>query len=222
MILSVPKFDINLEMKENQVNVLVIEKPEILSMLLEDILLNSGNAFFSLYDGEKILNVEKNLECIINPFEVDCNDRKIVTKIYQYLKNDSELLFQTDTEEIKTILLQYLDKIVSMSSFNLDYDCELDVVELYKALGIRIINDFETLYDRLVEYTHLKQLIFGTNIFVFVNLKQFLNENEIAALYKKLLYEKINVVIIDSHEYKKLENEVVTIIDKDQCMIRLD
>ena len=60
---------IELNFEENKVNVLVIEKQELMSIVVNDFWnqSNGGEGEFIIADNDNILNPNKILECIINP-----------------------------------------------------------------------------------------------------------------------------------------------------------
>ena len=60
----------------------------------------------------------------------------------------------------------------------------------------------------------------GIRIFIAVNLKQYLTENQIFELYKLAKYSKIQLVLIEFHmSGEKMECEDIYILDKDKCII---
>ena len=91
------EYDLNITFKENQIHILSIENPKVYSRILNDLWSQShgGEGDFVLSEGEKIKNIGKEIECIFNPFALDCNDKKIIGKLYQEL-NEQEvyLLFE--------------------------------------------------------------------------------------------------------------------------------
>ena len=52
-----------------------------------------------------------------------------------------------------------------------------------------------------------------------VNIKAYLNKQELMELYKVAFYNKINLVLIEMPEGEMIGEEKVYIIDNDRCLI---
>ena len=55
--------------------------------------------------------------------------------------------------------------------------------------------------------------------FLFVNLKSYLNKDELLELYKHVYYKKINIMLLESTCRERLDNEVLHIVDEGLCRI---
>ena len=58
--------------------------------------------------------------------------------------------------------------------------------------------------------------------FVCVNLKSFFSKEELKYLYEFAVYEKINIIVIESIQSEALIGEKGWILDKDLCIIELN
>ena len=87
-----PAYQLEVFLHENQITVLSIENPTAYSAMLHDMWNQAqGNiGGFILSDGDKIRSISKEMECIFNPFSLDCNDKKITNKLYQELKENAD------------------------------------------------------------------------------------------------------------------------------------
>lgn len=63
--------------------------------------------------------------------------------------------------------------------------------------------------------------ICGIELFIFLGLKNYFTDEDIAEFYKSCLYEKIHVLSIESTYRKSLQCEKMMIIDKDDCIIEV-
>ena len=87
-----------------------------------------------------------------------------------------------------------------------------NIVKLIK-LSINYKND---LLDNLLLLIDLEKILKISNILIFVNLKQYLEQEELIELYKYAIYNQIKIILIDSQAYgTKLLYEKKLIIDKD-------
>ena len=98
---------------ENQVNVLVIEKPSVMAKMVQDMYLqyNGKEGGFLLSHEAKIMSIEKNMELVLEPFSINCNNKKVINKLYQELttlakenliKQGMELNFQVTALKLRT------------------------------------------------------------------------------------------------------------------------
>ena len=70
----------------------------------------------------------------------------------------------------------------------------------------------------LLEMMRLHRECFRKRLFVFVNLKAFLSENEITLFYQSVFYEKLSVLLLESGQKEPVRScEEMRIIDKDLC-----
>ena len=70
------EYGIEIELKENQIPVLVIESPEKFSELIQELYLSKqgGEGKVLLSEADKLLNMGKFLELVVNPFAIDVNE----------------------------------------------------------------------------------------------------------------------------------------------------
>lgn len=224
MRLVYPPYDINLEIKENQVTVLTIENTTAYSAILNDLWRQSqgteGEAILS--EGERILDLSKAMICIFNPFDINCNDRKILNKLYQEIKEYTMNNLVEQNAKVNTVLLDYVDTIERGIPYALDYNFEADIVDILKAYDIHIQTTGETILENLVEYLRVIKSILKVPNVIIVGLKYYLNEFELKQLYEFLFYEKINLIIVEPLHTQRLNNEKCWILDKDLCLISPD
>lgn len=221
MRLVIPTYDISIELKENIINVLSIENPEAYSFILREFWNQTRgmDGEIILSEGENVYSIAKVMECIFNPFNIDCNDKKILNKLYQELKEYAIENLVEENAELNSKMLQHIDRIASGVTYALDYSIDFDVITLLKIYGVSIQTVGESLLENIVEYLKVMRQICGICNFVFVGLKSYLNENELKQLYEFIFYEKINIIVIESIHTKSLEMEACQIIDNDLCVI---
>lgn len=216
-------YNVELEMNENQITVLSVENPVAYTKIVGDFWhqINGEEGSFILSDAGKIKNIAKEIECIFNPFAVDCNNKKVISKLYQELKSQSESVLQEETLEINSHILGYLEKLIMTVPYSLKYNYDMDVNALMKMYDIQIDNQAEGLLENFVEYIKVVSRICGIKMFVLVDIKHYFTKEELQELYKSVFYEKIYLVIIEPVHTERLEGEKCWIIDKDLCIINL-
>lgn len=87
-------------------------------------------------------------------------------------------------------------------------------------MELQIACDGLSLSEILPDYLKTATELGSTILFIFVNLKCFLSNENLKELYAYIAYEKINVLLIEN-TYRELpdSNEEVILFDQDLCRI---
>lgn len=215
---------IELNFEEDKVNVLVIEKQELMSIVVNDFWnqSNGGEGEFIIADNDNILNPNKILECIINPFSVDVNDKKILTAIYKQLTDDANLDYQEELLELNSRIVHTIDNLLEAEQYAFSLNLDLDVNGLLKLYNVKLDYEEERLIEKLINYIKLVHAICKKQIIVLVNMKTFFSSEEIEYLYEVSFYEKINLIMLETCSSEFISGEKITIIDSDNCFIMLE
>ena len=83
---------------------------------------------------------------------------------------------------------------------NIDINNDFDLDSMIKLLNVSI-KQKDNLLDNLFLLVDIEKELSINKIIVFINLKQYLNNNELIELYKYLLYNNVVVLLIDSQSY---------------------
>lgn len=76
------------------------------------------------------------------------------------------------------------------------------------------INKTDDLLDNLLLLIDLEKVLKINEILFFINLKQYLSQEELIEFYKYAIYNEIKIVLVDSQSYGvKLDYEKKLIID---------
>ena len=71
----------------------------------------------------------------------------------------------------------------------------------------------------MIDYIRAYNKICKVSVFIFVNLKDYLESYELEQLYEFSEYEKLNLLLIEGHFSDVLDQEKNLIYDKDMCII---
>lgn len=217
------KYGICLELEENKVNEMVVENPVMLTQIIRELgeQCEGNEGGFVLSEENRILPVEKFLILTKDLFSLDCNSRKILTRLYQKIEKRME----NESEEERRVFYQgyiaYMESICEKSSLYLLYNEEPDMQEILKMAGLRIDVQKDSMLEGIVEYLKIVHELLEQSVFVFLNLKLFLTQEEIKSLYQECFYRKIQLILIEAVLQEKFEEEKVCIIDKDRCFLYL-
>ncbi len=201
-------------------SILVIENQtlyyKVCSSLHEQYNKGSGNLILS--DNDKVLDIAKNAEVILQFIPFENNKKTLITKLYKHISEDASALFYNETNEIISELSRYIYKIVDEYDSDLEID-DIDVQGLLKLFNVKFSNDTENLADKLLSYCKNVVYLEGNKLFVFVGLRNYMLDDEFFAFTKTLIDHKMFSLFIESVDRMISCNEVKTVIDADLCVI---
>lgn len=223
MKLAHPDWEHTVIFSENQINVITVENKAFFSKLISVLLLQTEGADgdFVLSEDDIVLPISKICDVIINPFSLDFNSKKNLTKIYNLLKISAfDENHYTLTGELKTQLFKYLDTLLFDFDFPVTYQDDFDFVSLFKAVNIAIDEIGTTLLEKLIHYIRISAELLEIKCFMFVNLKTFLSDSELKELYTFSFYHKVHLLLFEGFFTEKTQPcEKHYIIDNDLCEI---
>ncbi len=133
-------------------------------------------------------------------FNFNFNDKKIVNSLIKYLKN---LIAE---EELDRLNVQYrkfftiYKKAINESEIPIILDEELDIDSLFKLFKVNVKSSNDLL-DNLLLLIDVNAYLNISDFLIFINLKQYLNKDELNELYKYSIYKNIRIILIDSQNY---------------------
>lgn len=212
---------IQIELSENYMQYLTIENPSVFAKAVQDIWnqSNGRDGNFLLSEGGKELSFAKNCFFISNPFDVNCNERKIITKLYQELNENALDLYITQKSELNMQIQQFLYAVLNTVPYHLTSNESIEIPELLKAFDVKIYSEAEELLEIIIDYLRAMKRICGYRVAIFLNIKQYLDEKQLKSLYEICSYEKIYFLNIEGAKSVSYDNEKYVIIDKDLCII---
>lgn len=221
MKLTCAKYGLEINFIENEINLLIVENPVCMSEIVANFKqqCEGMEGIFLLSEKNNIMQFEKLAKLIINPFSLDFNDRKVLSKLYTQMETYAVDFFE-EKESINSKMISLLDDIVLRSPYqNLTYNLELNWNDFFKLYGICFENISGSLLERITEYIKLLSNLLDIKLICLVNIKSYLTVDEIKELYKTAFYYKVYLLLLESVEQEKMEEEKELIIDKDLCII---
>lgn len=222
MMLIERELGLEIELKENVISVIVVECVNLrLSMIGELYLQITGKAGnWLLVENEKSYELGKKVEIILEPFSLELNNKKVKTKLYQDIKAIAQDFYFSQGLEMHSHICHYLEGLIEKIPYPVKYEEEWELLELLKAYRVELVEECCNMCEKLFNYIKLINQVCGTGIFILVNIKQYLAEEQISELYKLAMYSKIQLVLIEFNMFnEKLACEEIFILDKDGCII---
>ena len=221
MRLIYSNYGIDLLLSDCQANTLVLENPIVFSDFLQELIKQTegeeGDLILS--EGDKVLSFPKNVVLISNPLLVDCNEKRILTKLYKELSDNVKDMAFEEYCEVNAHILEFLERIIETVPYHLDMDNDLEMVALLKAYNVRVVTEEADLLEQIIDYLRAISTICGIRVFVFLNLKQFFTPKQLKYLFEFCSYTKIYLLNLEGHKNYMAEQEKHVIMDEDLCII---
>ena len=219
MIFQYKGFNFKIDFENKSIFSLIIENKKLYRKIIEDLINNisidDGNIILS--KNNKLIVPEKEIFVFSDYFNFYVN-KFVLNKYYKELKNLSENDFLDETIEIKEILRNYVTKLVE-NEYSIKLEEDLDISQILKAFGIKFQRN-EDLLLNLFEWIKILNELLGYEIFFFINLENFLSDDELVEFSKFILYNKYKVVFLENFNRNKLfDDDNLIIIDNDLCEI---
>lgn len=221
MTIALPLLNEAIRFEENTVNVLVIENiPQLRKLILSFLdQLNGLGGEIVLAENDEILELSKTAVLITDPFSLELDSKRIISKIVQ----DACIAAEEYAEKLQSIILE-LNRLAGEMCSSFEYDVSFNELgsfdELVKLMGFHADTENMSFPESLLEYMKLHRKFFGKKLFVFYNLKACLSPEELILFYRSAMYEKLNMLLVEDIQRSSISCfEKTVIVDKDLCII---
>jgi len=220
MMLSHYHFNDPLSFDGNAINILVVENRRMFSEIIQELLSQiSGDAgkFYLSNKGTEI-PIPGKVDIIIDPFSTELNERDILNKLYANMKTDALGEEQySSTNKALAEMGKMTQELMNRQPVVLE-SSDLDIIAVLRSMNV-IFSTPESLLERLCDYLDVCSEYRKIALFVFVNLKSYLCEEDLKLFYSHIVYNKRSVLLLERCESPSHPQEKVTIIDNDLCEI---
>lgn len=198
MILKIFSFENDIDFSKNHINVLQIQNKKLFAKMLSSFnnmckgLSVECDEVITLLEQDEIVDFTKNVLFVVDFLNFDFNQRRI-----------------------QTVLYQYIDKIIKLEPEIL---CKKDIsiLDILKIYGVRIkANVDEKIIEKLFRIVELVQCLDLAKLIILVNVKQYLDSDEIVEFYKYCVYNNVKLLLLErGSEVSPLERERVLFVDE--------
>lgn len=214
------KFQSILEFRENQIQSLVIESPDVFRELITDFVsgLNGLESGLVFSENSVPIKMSSGIELVHSyiPFEV--NTKKLISGLLTALENEAmDEQHYMSTQQLLANIEKYMDDLAFCLPGNLEY--KINLTGLLKMASPKLSLDGVGGIEAIYEYMMFYREVVGERIFVFVNLREYYSQQDVENFAYTVLQHKFKVLLIDNKEYPILESENRLIIDIDHCEI---
>lgn len=209
------------EWDEEHIGALVIENPKIMRRVIRDIQKQMGgeDGGIILFDQNEEVKYSSEVELIWDILNIDCNTRKILTRINKKMEEEAlkEENYATTME-----VLNGLEKFAIGLSEKMFCQVEftnISIESVIKMLSIKVVKDTDEELALLLDYILLVREIEGDKIFIIFNIKALFDEKEIEEFVRSCIAHKLSILLLDVVDIRAIENEKKTLVDYDLCVI---
>lgn len=170
-------------------------------------------------DNKEITNSK--FKVFVNYFDFEFDSKKYSNDINKYIINEMNDIDKNNLLKSYNKLIDTFIKILNKSDLPLEILEDITIETIIKNLKLSI-NSKNNLLDNLLLLIELEKTLKTNNILIFVNLKQYLTNQELIELYKYAIYNKIHILLIDSQCYGgtlEYENKLIIDSNLDEFMI---
>lgn len=165
-----------------------------------------GEDYVTLFDTANPLTVEKEVFMVLDILNLYMNDKKVkkdlIVKLHDIYLQQAESIELWNHIESNSIRLA--ENIMEEFSLPLEYD-ELEVSDFLKLLNFVVAPvDTGSFTDHLMGFVDLVEAFNLYRVLIFVNIKSYLQDEEIVELYKYCTYKKVRLIIIEGTKQTNL------------------
>ena len=213
-----------IEIEDNIIYTLVFEnKKYYRENIIELINQHKGKeGSFILSNDNKEISFDKKSYIITDIFNIDINNKKVLSKIYgSLLKEIVEDI--SSYNKLSTNIRVYFEKLIFNSSLEIDQGEEIDMSSLLKLGDFKIHVENDDILEKFVKFLKVLSELCGYKIIFVVGLHTVFTQEEIIEIYKEVCLNKINIINIEYQQFNNFSNEnykeIVYIFDEDNCEI---
>lgn len=221
MRLSCFDYDVDFVFEENQVQVLVVENQQVYSKLIGTIVqqISGEESIWQFSDGDKELQMSKSVSLVHSPFLLEFNSKKSLNYLYKEMQTVANDFCSDSAGEINSSIVDYLDVITQKLPYPVEFNLDLNVIDIFKLYDVHFDFQNSSLIEKVLNYIQMEKVLFDTKLIIFINMKDYFDNNEMQEIYKTAFYYKTPILLIESSQRNCLEEEKYCIIDKEKCLI---
>ena len=211
-------------LEDNLIHTIVFEnKKYYRESILELIRQHKGyEGNFILSNNNKEVSFDKNSYFISDLFNIDINNKKIISKVYgELLKNVVDDIVEYN--KITSYIREYFETLVFNNNLDLEYNDEIEANLLLKLGDFKIQFEESNYLEKLIKFLKVLVELCNIKVIFIIGLYRVFSVKEVEKIYKEVCLNKINIINIESEQQniKKSDcyNELVYIFDKDNCEI---
>lgn len=222
MRVSFSGFEKQLSIERGKVTVLEVMDRTLFARLCQSLHSELGESALEPYavwddDGEKV-RPGKVFVCAFNLFDLPWDEKALFKAVVERVE---DLFVEDDVarqgiEEAARLLSERLKGLGLAFQSDYVFDTEWNIKDHLRAFDFAIdIDSGDTPFDNLMKFLKLAEDALFDGVLCFVNLKTFLSECELEAVYEQVFFSKLRVLLLENVcDQKEHEHEEKMLIDQ--------
>lgn len=217
MIISNEKFNKPILISSNQPTLIVIKDLNEFYQYQKELVsqVNGEEGNFLIFDGEKPLKIESQVEVIHNLLMLSLNNRKAINFLYKQINSElgkSNSLVKY--EELKDTMIEFLQTLKSETLLDFSFDKDVELTDILKIFDVKFSEHEDTPIQLLIRYISLVLALTKTKVF-FISFALYLfSQEEIKELIQFSIQHDIYLVFMEKEIPKNIyELNVYNIVD---------
>ena len=215
MKLNFPLLDEALTLEK--ATILVVEDTAVFSRLVRNLYQYQVGSELKIFDEQFRSIKDSELMVVTDILGYDINAVPILKLIHADLENQLN-----EKPEVKSIIEKLANSITELISYeclenelDLEYD-DITVLELIKALGVKIETISDTIFDKIFEILQVYQFLNKKRFLVFINVLSYLTVDEIQKTREYIELSNMDVLFLEPRKRKDFPQYV---LDKDYFLL---
>ena len=201
----------------DKATIFVVEDTTVFSRLVRNLYQYQVGSELKIFDEQFRSIKDSELMVVTDILGYDINAVPILKLIHADLENQLN-----EKPEVKSIIEKLANSITELISYeclenelDLEYD-EMTVLELIKALGVKIETISDTIFDKIFEILQVYQFLNKKRFLVFINVLSYLTVDEIQKTREYIELSNMNVLFLEPRKRKDFPQYV---LDKDYFLL---
>lgn len=197
--------------------IFVVEDTTVFSRLVRNLYQYQDGSELKIFDEQFRSIKDSELMVVTDILGYDINAVPILKLIHADLENQLN-----EKPEVKSIIEKLANSITELISYeclenelDLEYD-EITVLELIKALGVKIETISDTIFDKIFEILQVYQFLNKKRFLVFINVLSYLTVDEIQKTREYIELSNMDVLFLEPRKRKDFPQYV---LDKDYFLL---
>ena len=221
MIIIHPSWESEIELNPDGIFTITVENPSLLAKYVMQLReqLGGSDGFFAIYDGDTPIAMSHNVSLVVDPFSCSANEKSILSSVDRaasaYAVSEQRYL---DSNAVVSSLSRSVEDLLS----EMDPLLEIDVpsyAAIMKIMNIHFVQS-TSLVERLSLFLDASSKFCGTKVFIFINLRSFIDGEVFQEFVKHITYHKYHVLFFESSYHPPMRCEGSMIVDNTLCEIR--
>ncbi|MDG3131844.1 type II-A CRISPR-associated protein Csn2 [Streptococcus suis] len=197
--------------------ILVVEDTTVFSRLVRKFYQYQEGSDLKIFDEQYKSIKDSELMVVTDILGYEINTAPILKLIHADLENQLN-----EKPEVKSIIEKLANSITELIAYeclenelDLEYD-EITVLELIKALGIKIETHSDTIFEKIFEILQVYQFLNKKKFLVFINVLSYLTTDEIQKTREYIELSNLSVLFLEPRKRKDFPQYV---LDKDYFLL---